>query len=169
MSIFKRKPTPREVAEGLFEWAFYAENIPESVKKLAEEFRTSFPVEYSTLYREYVHFRMFVTDWMLDAAEHQKERKHVREDFNLLVVLMAKQQPRPEETLREIKEHLSAYTAAANTNHHLGVPFAVATTFCELCGDRGPTHSIVPVTTMTLEFGALVKAMDDTLRKFRIA
>jgi len=169
MSIFKRKPTPREVAEGLFEWAFYAENIPESVKTLAGELQTSFPIEYSTLYREYVHLRMFVADWMLDAPEQQKERKQVREDFNLLVVLMAKQQPSPEETLREIKEHLSAYSAAANTNHHLGVPFAVATTFCELCGDQGPTHDIDPVTTMTLQFGALVNTVAETLRKFRIA
>jgi hypothetical protein len=169
MPIFKPKQTPREVAEGLFMWVFHSENVPESVKTLAEEFRAYSPVEYSTLYREYVHFRMFVTDWVLDAAEHQKERKQVREDFNLLVVLMAKQQPRPEETLREIKEHLSAYTAAANSEHRLGVPFAVATTFCELCGDRGPTKDSALVTTMTLEFAALVKVVAETLRKGHIA
>ena len=78
MSIFKRKPTPREVAEGLFEWAFYAENIPESVKTLAGELQTSFPVEYSTLYREYVHLRMFVADWMLDARSKKKENRYER-------------------------------------------------------------------------------------------
>jgi hypothetical protein len=39
----------------------------------------------------------------------------VRENFFLLLGLMAKKQPNSAEVLKDIKEHLGAYTAAANT------------------------------------------------------
>jgi len=169
MSIFKPKSTPRELAEVLFMWALYSEGIPERVKTLAEEFQASFPVDYSVLFREYVYFRMFVTDWVLDSGKDQKGREHVRENFFLLLVLMTKKQPNSAEVLKEIKERLEAYTAAANTDHHLGVSFMAATNFWELCGDRGPTKDISFITSMVLEFTALMKTVDSTLRKVRIA
>jgi hypothetical protein len=169
MSIFKSQSTPRELAEVLFMWALYSEDIPERVKTLAEEFQASFPVEHSTLYREYVYFRMFITDWVLDSGKDQKGREQVRENFFLLLVLMAKKQPNSAEVLKEIKERLEAYTAAANTDHHLGASFMAATTFCELCGDRGPTKDISLISSMVLEFSAIMKTVDSTLRKVRIA
>src|SRR3981081_3132461 len=84
MSIFKPQSTPRELAEVLFTWALFSEGIPERVKALAEEFQASFPVDHSTLYREYVYFRMFITDWVLDSGRDQKGREQVRENFFLL-------------------------------------------------------------------------------------
>jgi len=168
MSIFKPKSTPRELAESLFMWALYSEDIPERAKTLAEEFQASFPVDYSVLFREYVYFRMFVTDWVLDSGKDQKGREQVRKDFLLLLVLMATKQPNSEEVLQEIKERLGAYSAAANTDHHLGVSFMAATTFWELCGDPGPTKDISLISSMVLEFSALMKTVDSTLRKVRI-
>jgi hypothetical protein len=169
MSLFKQKSTPRELAEGLFMWALYSDDIPEKVKALAEEFQTIFPVDYSTLYREYVYFRMFITDWVLDSGRDQKGREQVRENFFLPLGLMAKKQPNSAEVLKGIKEHLGAYTAAANTDHHLGVSFMAATTFWELCGVRGPTKDLSLISSMVLEFSALMKTVDSTLRKVRIA
>jgi hypothetical protein len=169
MSIFKPKSTPYELAEALFTWALYSEGIPERVKALAEEFQSSFPVDHSTSYREYVYFRMFVTDWVLDSGKDQKGREQVRENFFLLLGLMATKQPNSAEVLKDIKEHLEAYTAAANTDHHLGVSFMAATTFWELCGDRGPTKNASLVSSMVLEFSVLMKTVANTLRKVRIA
>ena len=93
----------------------------------------------------------------------------MRENFFLLLGLMAKKQPNSAEVLKDIKEHLGAYTAAANTDHHLGVSFMAATTFWELCGDRGPAEGIGLITPMVIEFGALMKTVDSTLRKAHFA
>jgi len=149
-------------------WALHSEDIPERVRTLTEEFQASFPVDHSTLYREYVYFRMFITDWTLHGGRDQKGTEQVRENFLLLLVSTAKKQPYAQEVLKEIKERLGAYSAAANTDHSLGVSFMAATTFWELCGDWGPKDTSL-ISLMVLEFSALMKTADNTLRKAHIA
>jgi hypothetical protein len=168
MSLFKRKSTPRELAEVLFMWALYSEDIPERVATLTEEFQASFPVDHCTLYREYVYFRIFITDWVLHSEGDQRGREQVRENFLLLLASTAKKQLYAQEVLKEIKERLGTYSAAANTDHSLGVSFTAATTFWELCGDRGPKDTSL-ISLMVLEFSALMKTVDNTLRKAHIA
>jgi hypothetical protein len=168
MSLFKRKSTPRELAEVLLMWALYSEDIPERVRALTDQFQASFPVDHSTLYREYVYFRMFITDWVLHSEGDQKARERVRDNFLLLLVSTAKKQLYAQEVLKEIKERLGAYSAAANTDHSLGVSFMAATTFWELCGDRGPKDTSL-ISLMVLEFTALTKTVDNTLREAHIA
>ena len=168
MSLFKRKSTPGELAQVLFRWALYSEEIPERVRTLTEQFQASFPVEHSTLYREYIYFRIFITDWVLHSEGHQKGREQVRENFLLLLASTAKKQVYAQEVLKEIKERLGAYSAAAHTDHSLSVSFMAATTFWELCGDRGPKDTSL-ISLMVLEFSALMKIVDNTLQKAHLA
>src|SRR5271170_2748371 len=101
MPLFKRKSTPRELAEVLFMWALYCEDIPERVRTLTEQFQASFPVEHSTLYREYIYFRIFVTDWVLHTEGDQTGREQVRENFLLFLASTAKKQVYAQEVLKE--------------------------------------------------------------------
>jgi hypothetical protein len=154
----------RDVAEALFMWTFHAESLPEQVERLRQDLREDLRADYATLYREYVHFRLFVADWVLDSAERRDERmRKVRAAFNQLIALMTREQPHPEEMTKDIDAHLCAYATAANTDHHLGVAWAVATTFCELCGDRGPAKPVSVVTEMSIEFAALAKTVNEML------
>jgi hypothetical protein len=164
MSTLKGESDPREVAEALFMWTFHSESLPEQVEGLHEDCRADLHTDYATFYQEYVHFRLFVTDWVLDSAAQRDERmREVRVAFNLLVTLMTREQPRPDEMAKEIDVHMRAYAAAANTDHHLGVAWAAATTFCELCGDWNPAKSVSIVTDMSIEFATLAKTVNETL------
>lgn len=170
MSLLKRKSSPREIAESLFIWTFHSEDLPETVRGLHEVFQTYLSLDYATVYREYIHFRMFVTDWVLDSAQQRDERmQKVRAAFNLLITLMTREQPHPEEMTKEIDAHFNAYAAAANTDHHLGVAWAAATAFCRLCGIRGAAIPASIVTDMSIEFSTLMNTVEGTLSKTQIA
>jgi hypothetical protein len=107
---------------------------------------------------------MFATDWMLEEYESRDVlMREVRSAFNQLVVLMAKQQSQPEQTMKALEEHLSVYGTALNSVGSSESFHAAATAFLELCGDRSSAKDIRLVMSMSLEFSVLTKTVQSTL------
>lgn len=151
-------------------WTFFSEDLPEHAEQLHSEIPAHLGIDFESFYREYIHFRAFLTDWVLDSEERRDGRIcKVREDFNLLITLMIRSQANPTKFAESVNAHLSAYAVAANTEHHLGVSWAAATIFCELCGDRNPAKSISAVTSMSVEFAHLMNIVKNALRMTRLA
>jgi hypothetical protein len=151
-------------------WTFFSEDLPEHAERLHSEIPAHLGIDFESFYREYIHFRAFVTDWVLDSAEREDGRIHkVREDFNLLITLMIRSQANPRKFGEAVAAHMSAYALAANTEHHLGVSWAAATIFCELCGDRNPAKAASAVTVITVEFAHLMNIVNNALGMTRLA
>lgn len=161
---------PRQVAEYLYMWTFFSEDLPDHAERLHSEIPAHLGIDFESFYREYIHFRAFVTDWVLDSAERGDGRtRKVREDFNLLITLMIRSQANPRKFGEAVNAHMRAYEAAANTKHHLGVSWAAATIFCELCGDRNPAKEVSAVIVMSVEFAHLINIVNNALRLTRLA
>jgi hypothetical protein len=160
----------RKVAEYLYMWTFFSEDLPDHAERLHSEFAADVGIDFESFYREYIYFRAFVTDWVLDTAEQGDGRiRKVREDFNTLITLMIRSQANPREFGGAVNAHMSAYEAAANTQHRLGVPWAAATVFCELCGDHNPAKLVSAVMVMSIEFAHLMDIASNALRMARLA